>query len=126
MGHTCEPDTLVVGESRALEQAIVEAMRGLKEKALLLRQLAAIANPCSPHTAFLIEQADQDDEHVRLLDTHLLNDTKEHLVSIDPIRVSAEFLGSSMSFPSQSILIACLPSCAGTTNPVDIATRAIH
>jgi two-component system, chemotaxis family, protein-glutamate methylesterase/glutaminase len=84
MGHAFEADTLVVKKSRALTQAIAEAARGLKEKALLLRQLAAAANPHSRNTGFLIEQADQDDEHARLLETHLLHNGKEDVVSSDP------------------------------------------
>jgi two-component system chemotaxis response regulator CheB len=82
-GHAYAPDTLVVAMTRALEQAVFEAIRGLKEKAILLRQLAALADARSPNTGYLIEQADQDDEHARLLQTHLLGGGQEHLTSID-------------------------------------------
>src|SRR5215212_5648034 len=56
VGHRYGPDELVVAKSRALEQALYEAVRGLKEKAMLLRQLSVRANPASPATAYLIEQ----------------------------------------------------------------------
>jgi two-component system, chemotaxis family, protein-glutamate methylesterase/glutaminase len=82
-GHAYAPDTLVVAMTRALEQAVFEAIRGLKEKAILLRQLAAVADPRSPNTIYLIEQADQDDEHARLLQTHLLGADQAHMTSID-------------------------------------------
>jgi two-component system chemotaxis response regulator CheB len=84
IGHSYTADTLVVAKSHALEQAVFEAIRGLKEKAILLRQLAAIANPHSPNTAYLIEQADQDEEHARLLQANLPDESGEDLVSIDP------------------------------------------
>jgi two-component system chemotaxis response regulator CheB len=83
IGHEWTADALVVAKSRALEQAIHEAIRGLKEKATLLRQLALRANPVSPTTAHLIEQADQDEEHARLLRSHLLDEKPEVESSID-------------------------------------------
>ena len=74
LGHEWTGDTLVVAKSRVLEQAIMEAVRELKEKGMLLRQLAAQLNPHSITTAALLEEADQQDEHSRLLQTHLLGD----------------------------------------------------
>jgi two-component system chemotaxis response regulator CheB len=73
-GHDFTADGLVVAMSRALEQAVVEAVRALKEKSLLIRQLAAAANPRSETTMRLIEQAEQDEENARLLRSHLLED----------------------------------------------------
>ena len=58
LGHQWTGDTLIVAKSRVLEQAIMEAVRELKEKGMLLRQLAAMLNPHSTTTAALIEQAD--------------------------------------------------------------------
>lgn len=84
IGHSYGADTLLVAKTRALEQAIYEAIRGLKEKAILLRQFAAVAKTGSANTAFLIEQADQDDENARLLETHLLEGAQDDLTSIDP------------------------------------------
>jgi two-component system chemotaxis response regulator CheB len=89
IGHEWAADTLVAAKSRALEQALMEAVRGLKEKGLLLRQLAAMLNPANEHTAYLIEQADQHDEHARLVQTHLLDgatgvrsiDTSDHVIA---------------------------------------------
>jgi two-component system, chemotaxis family, protein-glutamate methylesterase/glutaminase len=74
IGHEWRGDRLASAKSHAVEQAIYEAIRTLREKAMLLRQLAVISNPRSEVTAGLIEQADQDDEHARLLATHLLGD----------------------------------------------------
>jgi two-component system chemotaxis response regulator CheB len=71
-GHECSGDELVVAKSRALEQAVMEAVRVLKEKAMLLRQLAVQLDPQSMTTAEVVEQAEQDDEHARLLQSHLL------------------------------------------------------
>ncbi len=73
IGHEWAADALAAAKSRALEQALMEAVRGLKEKGLLLRQLAAMLNPMNEHTGYLIEQADQHDENARLVETHLLD-----------------------------------------------------
>jgi len=71
------------GEITGVGTGLHEAIRGLKEKATLLRQLALRANPVSPTTAHLIEQADQDEEHARLLLSHLLDEKPEVESSID-------------------------------------------
>jgi hypothetical protein len=55
-----------------LEQALSEAVTMLKEKAIMLRQLAVKANPHSAATGYLIEQAEQDDEHARIIQSRLL------------------------------------------------------
>jgi two-component system chemotaxis response regulator CheB len=88
LGHDFTGDRLAVAKSQALRQAVVEAVRTLREKSMLLRQLGALANPASRATADLIEQADQDEEHARLLQTRLLGeespgnsaDPTEHLL----------------------------------------------
>jgi len=82
LGHEWTGDTLVVDKSRVLEQAIMEAVRELKEKGMLLRQLATMLSPQSAATAALIEEADQQDEHSRLLQTHLLGGGDELPASI--------------------------------------------
>jgi two-component system chemotaxis response regulator CheB len=74
VGHEFGADKLVLEKSRALEQAIFEAIRVLKEKSILLRQLATLLDPNSPTTAYVIEQADQDVEHARLLQTNLIDE----------------------------------------------------
>src|SRR5215208_3690558 len=73
-GHDWTADRLVVAKSRAVEQAVMEAVRVLKEKSFLIRQLAMTVNPHSEATMRLIEQADQDEENARLLRSHLLDD----------------------------------------------------
>ncbi len=73
IGHRYEADALVIAKSRVLDQALYEAVRGLREKSLLVRQLAAKSNPKSPTTGYLIEQADQAEEHARLIETRLLD-----------------------------------------------------
>ena len=82
LGHEWTGDTLIVAKSRVLEQAIMEAVRELKEKGMLLRQLATMLTPQSATTAALIEEADQHDEHSRLLQTHLLGGGEELPASI--------------------------------------------
>src|SRR5215208_2643457 len=74
-GHQWTADGLMVAKSRALEQAVMEAVRGLKEKSMLLRQLAARSDPHSETTMRLVEQADQDEENARLLRSHLLRES---------------------------------------------------
>jgi hypothetical protein len=81
LGHEWTGDTLVIAKSRVLEQAIMEAVRELKEKGMLLRQLATMLTPQSATTAALIEEADQHDEHSRLLQIHLLGGGEELPVS---------------------------------------------
>src|SRR5687767_8593643 len=43
-GHHYTPDALLADKSQALTQAISEAVRALKERAILLRQLAVTLN----------------------------------------------------------------------------------
>src|SRR5436853_561900 len=78
IGHDFAADTLVVAKSHTLRQAVSEAVRTLKEKATLLRQLSLKANPNSETTAMLIEQADQEDEHARVLQSQLLEGGAEN------------------------------------------------
>jgi two-component system, chemotaxis family, protein-glutamate methylesterase/glutaminase len=84
IGHDWDADVLVRAKSRALEQALFEAVRTLKEKSMLLRQLAVISNHESA-TARLIEQADQDDEHARLIRSHLLDREEQSIDASDDI-----------------------------------------
>jgi two-component system, chemotaxis family, protein-glutamate methylesterase/glutaminase len=72
-GHRYSGDALVSAQSHVLQQALQEAVRVLREKATLLRQLAVKSNPRSATTGHLIAQADQDDEHARLIQTQLLD-----------------------------------------------------
>jgi hypothetical protein len=61
-GHRYAPDTLLVRETEALEAALFTAVRLLKEKATLLRQVAAKAASASESAARLREQAAMDDD----------------------------------------------------------------
>jgi two-component system, chemotaxis family, protein-glutamate methylesterase/glutaminase len=81
IGHDWAAGALVGAKSKALEQALIEAVRTLREKSMLLRQLAVISSQTSEATARLIEQADQDDEHARLIRSHLL-DREEHSIDV--------------------------------------------
>jgi two-component system, chemotaxis family, protein-glutamate methylesterase/glutaminase len=87
IGHEWAADSLVIAKSRILSQAAIEAVRVLREKATLLRQLAVRLGPDSETAARLVEQADEDDEHARLLRSHLVDEAEA--ASLD---TSAELL----------------------------------
>jgi len=84
-GHSYGQEELVIAKSRSLEQAASEAVRILREKAVMLRQLAARCNPGSPNTALLIDQAEQDDKHAWLLDMHILRGQYGRANSVDAL-----------------------------------------
>ncbi len=77
IGHEYGANMLVVAKTHTLNQALSEAVRTLKEKATLLRQLAVKLNPQDETAIGLLEQADQDQEHARFLQSELLEGQPE-------------------------------------------------
>jgi two-component system, chemotaxis family, protein-glutamate methylesterase/glutaminase len=71
-GHRWAPHSLLVEKTEGLEAALFEAVRLLKEKAMLLRQVAAKAAASADAGARLLEQAGVDEGHARLIQTQLL------------------------------------------------------
>jgi two-component system chemotaxis response regulator CheB len=71
-GHRWAPHSMLVEKTEALEAALLEAVRLLKEKAMLLRQVAAKAAPAGQAGARLLEQAAVDDAHASLIQMRLL------------------------------------------------------
>jgi two-component system chemotaxis response regulator CheB len=71
-GHRYAPHSLLVQKTEELEAALFEAVRVLKEKAMLLRQVAAKAAASADAGARLLEQAGVDEGHAMLIQTRLL------------------------------------------------------
>jgi two-component system chemotaxis response regulator CheB len=78
-GHRWAPHTLLVEKTEGLEAALFEAVRLLKEKAMLLRQVAAKASANGDAGARLLEQAGLDDGHAALIQAKLLEGTPSSL-----------------------------------------------
>jgi two-component system chemotaxis response regulator CheB len=74
IGHRWSHDTLLVHKTEQLEAALLEAVRLLKEKAVLLRQVAAKPSDTrfGADPERLLEQASVDEEHARLLQSELI------------------------------------------------------
>jgi two-component system chemotaxis response regulator CheB len=85
IGHAWEAGALVAAKTQVLQQAAVEAARVLKEKSMLVRQLALKLNPQDPNAALLVEQADQDEEHARVLQAYLGERTPESMDMTDQL-----------------------------------------
>jgi two-component system, chemotaxis family, protein-glutamate methylesterase/glutaminase len=71
-GHRWAPHSMLVEKTEALEAALLEAVRLLREKAMLLRQVAGKAAPAGQSGARLLEQAAVDDAHASLIQSRLL------------------------------------------------------
>jgi two-component system, chemotaxis family, protein-glutamate methylesterase/glutaminase len=71
-GHRFAPHSLLVEKTEELEAALFEAVRLLKEKAMLLRQVAAKAAASGDAGARLLEQAGVDEGHAMLIQAQLL------------------------------------------------------
>jgi two-component system, chemotaxis family, protein-glutamate methylesterase/glutaminase len=81
--HAWKADALLVEKTYAVEHALHEAVRLLREKSILLRQLAVTVRHSSAGAiGDLIEQADQNDEHARLIRSRLLLDNTQ--INPDP------------------------------------------
>jgi two-component system, chemotaxis family, protein-glutamate methylesterase/glutaminase len=72
-GHRWAPDELFAGESEALRTALSVAVRVLKERAILTRQLSHRAAPGSESAAVLRAHAESDERSAQLIQTELLN-----------------------------------------------------
>jgi two-component system, chemotaxis family, protein-glutamate methylesterase/glutaminase len=71
-GHRWAPHSLLVEKTEELEAALFEAVRLLKEKAILLRQVAQKAAATGEAGARLLEQAGVDESHAILIHKRLL------------------------------------------------------
>jgi two-component system chemotaxis response regulator CheB len=80
-GHRYAAHSLLVQKTEELEAALFEAVRLLKEKAMLLRQVAAKAAASGDAGARLLEQAGVDEGHARLIQTRLLEGNPTSLSS---------------------------------------------
>ncbi len=78
-GHNWSTESLVAGQAEALEAALWSAVRSLREKATLMRQLAsrARANGDEQSAAEYEQQAHYDEEHMEIIRKMLL-ETSHH------------------------------------------------
>src|SRR4051812_22656007 len=71
-GHRWSPEALLTREGEELRAALQAAVRIMKERATLLRQVANKAATDSEAGRLLREQADTDEQHAALIDSELL------------------------------------------------------
>jgi two-component system chemotaxis response regulator CheB len=86
VGHTFSPDSLLEGQSEALERALWSAIRGLEERAALTRQLGQrmrARGVLSTATRF-DERAQEVEQQATLLRQYVLNNHFDHHLAEDP------------------------------------------
>ena len=71
-GHRWSPDALLTREGEELRHALAVAVRLLKEKAMLLRQVANKAASVSEAGRLMREQADRDDQYASQIQREFL------------------------------------------------------
>jgi two-component system chemotaxis response regulator CheB len=103
-GHRFTADSLVGRESEELEAALYSAMRLLKERSTLMRQLALAAASDSGAAQELRDQAELDDEHARLIRTQLLENEDEAETADEVAAADVEDRGDRLAEAVRSLL----------------------
>jgi two-component system chemotaxis response regulator CheB len=85
VGHTFSPDSLLEGQSEALERALWSAIRGMEERAALTRQLGQRMRERGVHSTAtrFDERAQEMEQQATLLRQYVLNNHFDHHLSED-------------------------------------------
>jgi len=86
VGHTFSPDSLLEGQSEALERALWSAIRGMEERAALTRQLGQRMRERGVHSTAtrFDERAQEMEQQATLLRQYVLNNHFDNHLSEDP------------------------------------------